>query len=255
MAKVATTLGAAPMLLAWDENDLPEPKEAIRAEVLAAHGVWMVSKSDLVSTAELDRMTALERSLIDSEPAGRARVFVGLTRSTFSNLVAFQAATGSTHYIYNAPCPGLVRRWDRGTCPDARSAGNPLLALEPLLPLDETGGLKLTVVVVGYGEVSNIDGLWAGMEGAAISGFALHRLNEASIPVEYRALTASGWSDRVGKGMAGTGGGDALLGFAVRGDGVSVVGLFEGGAVRAGNGEDCIGPGGLAALQVVIEQV
>ena len=256
MAKVATTLGRGPVLVVWDEDDLPESKEAIRADILAQHRIWMVSKTDMIPPAELARMNPLERSLIDFELARRARTFVGLTRSTFSNLVAFQAAPASRQFIYNAPGTDLVQRWDRGTCPDAASATNPLLARTPLVPAPDTAraGLKLTVVIAGFGELSNVDALCAGVAGAAISAFALHAVHPAALPVEYRALLPDGlWSDWVTPGrMVGAAGNEALLGLAVRGAGVTVAGLFAGGGVLAANGQDCVGVGGLAAMQVVV---
>lgn len=256
MAKVAATLGRKPVLVVWDEDDLPKPKEAIRADILAQHGIWMVSKSDLIPPAELARLNPLECSLIDFELARSTRTFVGLTRSTFSNLVAFQAAPASRQFIYNAPAPALLQRWDRGTAPDAATASNPLLARTPLVPAPNpaAAGLKLTVVIAGYGELSDIDNLSAGMPGAAITAFALHPLHAAARHVEYRALLPQGtWTDWVPPGhMLGTGGTEPLLGLAVRGEGITVAGLFAEGGILAAPGQDCTGTGGLAAIQILI---
>lgn len=68
-------------------------------------------------------MTALDASLIDFEIARTAEFFVGLSRSTFANLVSFERfclaySNKNRDFIYNLPGPTLGRRVDAGTSDD-----------------------------------------------------------------------------------------------------------------------------------------
>jgi hypothetical protein len=270
LAKVAATLGPAAerVFVVWDEGDLPEPQMAIRARAQTL-GITLFSKSDFLPAAALGRLDPLEASIMDFAVARQARVFVGLSRSTFSNLVTFEAGGTPLHYIYNNPGPLLARRWDHGTCADAASAGNPLIARERLVAGDEpvaSTGLKLTVHLAGFGDLSNSDALCAGIAGdaaRAIEGFMIQAVSPGAVALEYRAFSADGTASEwapVGTFVGSRGLGATLAGFAVRpatgGFVTTTAGQFDGRAelVLAGPGEACMG-GVLTAMQVVVEAV
>jgi len=109
---------------ACDENDLPLDKETIRALARRQVGIELLWKSDLLARA---RLSALSRSLLDFEMALRAPVFVGLTRSSFSNLAAFETfcrtrAPAPAHYIYDTKSLLLQQRRDNGAGRSPREA-------------------------------------------------------------------------------------------------------------------------------------
>ena len=88
MRKISNGLGkdADCAYVVCDEDDLPVSKDEIRATVMADCGIRLVWKSDVLSEAELAPPSAvLRRRSLDFEMALRAPVFVGLSRSTFSN--------------------------------------------------------------------------------------------------------------------------------------------------------------------------
>lgn len=100
-----------------DEGALPLPKEEIREIALRDHGVRLHWKSDFLP--EFADMLAIEASILDFEMAGQAPSFVGLSRSTFSNLAAQDLFARTrrhvrNHYLYNIPGPALVPRLDNG---------------------------------------------------------------------------------------------------------------------------------------------
>jgi hypothetical protein len=102
-----------------DESDLPVSKEEIRHIARREHGVELLWKSDLLGTAELAPLSPLTRSLLDFEMAVRAPIYVGLTRSTFSNMAAFEKYSRTrqrvtTHYIYDAKATAIWPRIDNG---------------------------------------------------------------------------------------------------------------------------------------------
>ncbi len=131
--KVVNTFGMAPggipgeIYVVCDEAALPVPRDEIRRACLDAHGVALRWKSDLLEPALLARLSVLERSILDFDMALHAERFVGLTRSSFSNLAAFEryCMTGAPvrgHYAYNVPGPLVVERRDQGAYAVARDA-------------------------------------------------------------------------------------------------------------------------------------
>jgi len=101
-----------------DEQALLLPKEQIRQECLFETGIRIYFKSDFVSPNELALYGPLRLSLIDFEMAYQSPVFIGNTRSTFSNMVTIQhyAMFGvhpHSHFAYNAPGPLYLRK-DKG---------------------------------------------------------------------------------------------------------------------------------------------
>jgi hypothetical protein len=111
-----------------DEAALPLPKEEIREIALREHGVRLHWKSDFLP--ECAEMLAIEACILDFEMAGQAPLFVGLSRSTFSNLVAQDLFARTRrhvrhHYLYNLPGPALVQRLDNGMRVVAGHAAQP----------------------------------------------------------------------------------------------------------------------------------
>lgn len=124
---VNTFPGTRRIYVTWDEAALTIPAAEVRAACRAKHGVELVSKSDLLSPFEMRLLTPLGLSMLDFEMALRAPVFVGNTRSTFSNGVTFEkfcltGAPVTTHYVYNPPGDVVVRRTDNGTTHDPAGA-------------------------------------------------------------------------------------------------------------------------------------
>jgi hypothetical protein len=100
-----------------DEENLPVDKREIIAYCEERYGKRLFFKSCLQELAAIgDTRTAL--SLIDFEVCLSLPYFVGLTRSTFSNLLCFTKLVTSRepwrHYIYNHPSDVLMPRRDGG---------------------------------------------------------------------------------------------------------------------------------------------
>jgi len=134
IAKVATTLPAeaASIYVICDEAALPVSKHDIRLAIQREFGIDLVWKSDLLDVAELDGLSLLDRSILDFEMAVAADVFVGLSRSTFSNMAALEKyartrAPVDRHYLYNLSGPDLCLRRDNGAfqIPALAVAANP----------------------------------------------------------------------------------------------------------------------------------
>jgi len=107
-----------------DEAALPVSTVAMRQACRARFGIELLWKSTFLTRFELALLTPLELSLIDFEMALRAPRFVGMTRSTFSNLVTFEKyclidKPIREHYIYNTNGDTLGRRTDNGVYDDA----------------------------------------------------------------------------------------------------------------------------------------
>jgi hypothetical protein len=99
-----------------DELSMPAPKEDIRAHALDRFGIRLIWKSDLINLAEFN---PLDLSLIDFEIARYSSRFIGLSFSTFSNLLclekfASQRNSVAGHFIYNHPGEVLRERLDNG---------------------------------------------------------------------------------------------------------------------------------------------
>lgn len=102
-----------------DEAMMPVPKDEIRAQVLAQQGVKLYWKSDIVPAKTRAELKTVEASILDFEMATLAPMFVGLSRSSFSNLVTLDVFSRTrqhvrSHYIYNVRGPELGRRLDNG---------------------------------------------------------------------------------------------------------------------------------------------
>lgn len=109
--------------ISCDERYMPSSKEAMRKDILSKTGINTLWKSDLLQKSIFDSLTPLEASLIDFEIARLSERFVGLSRSTFANLVSFERFATSyrnrnVDYIYNLPGKNLGKRVDAGTSDD-----------------------------------------------------------------------------------------------------------------------------------------
>jgi hypothetical protein len=126
--KIVNTLpDATRIYVACDEAALPVPTTVMREACRSRFGVELVWKSDLLTPFEKALPTPLELSLLDFEMALRAPRFVGITRSSFSNMVTFEkySLTGrpvEEHYIYNTDSDRLALRVDNGACDNPRRA-------------------------------------------------------------------------------------------------------------------------------------
>jgi hypothetical protein len=114
---------SGPIYIVCDERGLPFSKEEIRIAVKSEFNYDLYWKSDFLSKVDFEKLSVLERSLIDFEMAIQSEYFVGLTRSTFSNKVCWhkrcrEGIDVRTHYIYNNVGPTLSRRYDNGVFPD-----------------------------------------------------------------------------------------------------------------------------------------
>lgn len=102
-----------------DEPALLVPKEEIRQDVWSKHGVKLLFKSDFLNHFDINQLKPMHLSLIDFEIAVSAKTFVGLSRSTFSNMVSLQnyackKKVVENHYIYNAVGESILKRTDNG---------------------------------------------------------------------------------------------------------------------------------------------
>lgn len=129
IAKVKNTLVETPstIFVSCDEKYIFAPKWEIAEKVKADTGIQIVFKSDILSSEDFAELRPIDASLIDFELAKMSKVFVGLSRSTFANLVAFErfaGAYGDRHldYVYNLPGEVCGRRTDRGIHHDPQKA-------------------------------------------------------------------------------------------------------------------------------------
>jgi hypothetical protein len=134
VSKIKKTLPdeSSKIYVVCDEAALPVPKEEIRRAVKQEFAVELFWKTDLLTADELSSVSILDLSIFDFEMAVAADSFIGLTRSTFSNMVSLEkyARTGikpDNHYIYNLKGPGLALRKDSGafSYPELASAADP----------------------------------------------------------------------------------------------------------------------------------
>ena len=102
-----------------DENAMLSSRQDIRDACRSRLGIDVLWKSDLLDPALVRGLTPLDLALIDFEIARHARRFVGMSRSTFSNMLAVEAfahtrkpVTG--HFIYNHPGDRVMERKDNG---------------------------------------------------------------------------------------------------------------------------------------------
>jgi hypothetical protein len=131
LAKVRKTfpdLGLA--YVTSDEQSMPASKDEIRAVCRSAFGIGLVWKSDLLPAKLMAQLTPLDLSMIDYEIAKASPRFIGLTGSTFSNMLCFEkfAITRKPvrgHYIYNCRGDKVVERKDNGCATRAEGAIRP----------------------------------------------------------------------------------------------------------------------------------
>ena len=272
-----------------DEADLPTSTDEIRAVVKDQFGIHLTWKSDVFSATEFAALTNLDRSLIDFEMAVQAPVFIGLSRSTFSNMVSFELLSRrrsppASHYIYNVPGKHLGRRCDNGSRIVPHEVTNRLYLRQPLAPPscdDIHWTTALVAHIAGHGDLRSDAGAVIGVDSGAlvcglrpgdgrqcIEGFVIvPRISILSF--QYRAMLADGqWTDWAAGGtFVGTRHqGRPLLGFAARLIGplslsfyCLCVGSFSGkpDLVYAGAGQDCVAEDrrSLEAMQIVFRRL
>jgi hypothetical protein len=131
LSKVKNTFPDLRMLYATsDENAMLSSKNEIREACRSRFGIELLWKSDLLDPSLIGQLTPLDLSLIDFEIAKYSRRFVGLTSSTFSNMlgIAKLADTGQPvtgHYIYNRLGDVVVERKDNGFASTSHQALSP----------------------------------------------------------------------------------------------------------------------------------
>jgi hypothetical protein len=272
-----------------DERDLPASKDEIRAAVLERFAIRIVWKSDFLDPGLLEEMSGLDQSVLDFEMALAAPAFVGLSRSTFSNMVSFEVfcrtrRQAPNHFVFNVPGDRLSRRYDNGARLVSHEVTNAINLREPLAPLssqDIHWPISLCAHVSQLGDfvaqAGAVPGVYGGpivcglREGGAaatIEGFTI-TCEMPSLGLEYRALQHDGtWSAWVGQGeFAGSRGASLpLRGFSVRITGpLSLAfqcvcfGAFTGkpDLVQASVGQDCVAdpPLALRAMQIVVRRI
>jgi SAM-dependent methyltransferase len=132
ICNTAPVNGRPGIYVVCDEAALPVPKEDIRGAIRREFGIDLFWKSDLIAQDELAKLSLLDLSMLDFELCLAAESFVGLTRSTFSNMVALEKysrtqAPVERHYIYNMLGPRLALRTDNGAfeVPELAAAADP----------------------------------------------------------------------------------------------------------------------------------
>jgi hypothetical protein len=123
--KVANSFPDNPgmVYISCDQKHMPFSKEDTKRQIFERSGIVTLWKSDLLTEEEYQQMTPLDASLIDFELAVVSERFVGLSRSTFANLVTFQRFSDAyrnrnVDYVYNLPGDRLGARVDAGTADD-----------------------------------------------------------------------------------------------------------------------------------------
>ena len=106
------------ILACCDEADLPTPANELADEMRARFGIELKFKRDVEESVDVPE-GLLARAAVDFQVCLTVERYVGLTRSTFSNMACFvkSCAGGEVeHYVYNAPPRDrVVRRIDGGT--------------------------------------------------------------------------------------------------------------------------------------------
>lgn len=132
ICNTAPVNGRPGIYVVCDEAALPVPKEGIRGAIRREFGIDLFWKSDLIAQDELAKLSLLDLSMLDFELCLAAELFVGLTRSTFSNMVALEKysrteARVERHYIYNMLGSRLALRTDNGAfeVPELAAAADP----------------------------------------------------------------------------------------------------------------------------------
>ena len=110
-----------------DEPSMPATKEDIRGFALDRFRLKLVWKSDLINASSFN---PLDLSIIDFEIARASPRFVGLSFSTFANLLCLEKFTDQQtpvtgHFIYNHPGDIVIERRDNGLCLGSADAAMP----------------------------------------------------------------------------------------------------------------------------------
>ncbi|WP_435171402.1 hypothetical protein [Falsirhodobacter sp. 1013] len=105
------------VLACCDEGDLLQTRDELKKDA-ADFELNLVFKSEIEEQLELPT-SRLQRSAIDFEMCLMSDRYVGLTRSSFSNMVCLLKSLQMSpdipeHYIYNSKSREVVRRWDMG---------------------------------------------------------------------------------------------------------------------------------------------
>ena len=131
IGKIKTSISAptSDIYVVSDEAGLPIPKEEIRDLVKNNFGIDLHWKSDFLSDSSLRNLSLLDLSLMDFEVAIESKIFVGLSRSTFSSAVSLEKYSRTRsdvkqHYIYNADGITLAERDDNGAFEQASLAAD-----------------------------------------------------------------------------------------------------------------------------------
>lgn len=108
-----------------DEDDLLQGKEELRATA-SEIGFELSFMSDIRSPS-MEKLTTLQRSVLDFEICTSVDLYVGLSRSSFSNLACIIKSIKNygphpKHYIYNSKDECVLRRKDRGLQTDPSRA-------------------------------------------------------------------------------------------------------------------------------------
>jgi hypothetical protein len=120
VAKIIKTLPETKKILVFcDEAALLTPKSEMYESCRAAFDVELFWKSDFLSAEDIASLNNLELSLLDFELATAGKNYVGISRSTFSNMVTFEKfartrQSVTTDYIYNNNLSELSLRADNG---------------------------------------------------------------------------------------------------------------------------------------------
>lgn len=137
ITKISNTLpdDAADIYVVCDEAALPVAKDEIRTVVKQEFNINLFWKSDFLAEDEFNGLSPMDLSILDFEMALAAEGFVGLTRSTFSNMVTLERyartrAPVERHYVYNMHGPYLALRTDNGafSVPELAAATDPWAA-------------------------------------------------------------------------------------------------------------------------------
>lgn len=110
---------------ACDQAFLPHSVDVIKDTCWNFYGIYGVFKSDFLTSQELEDMKPIKLSLLDFEIAAEAKIFIGTSRSTFSNMVRLQQhcrGMSAEHFVYNRIGPRLARRTDIGQFTDVDAA-------------------------------------------------------------------------------------------------------------------------------------
>ncbi|MCB8877057.1 O-fucosyltransferase family protein [Acidisoma silvae] len=271
-----------------DETNLPVSKDEIREAVLQRHGISILWKSDVLTTSDINALSLLEQSVIDFEMALEAPCFIGMSRSTFSNMAGLEKfyrrrSALQHHFIYNLRGEQLGRRYDNGSYIVPATVCDPLLARVPLAPphyADVVFPITLIAHISTHGDFTTESALSGGAYGnplccgqrgdtakRTIEGFSFTS-QLADLGIEYRAQLDDGtWTEWLTQGrFAGARGLSLpLRGFSLRMTGALslnyvcyLIASFSGkpDLVQVEEGQDCVAETShsLEAMQIVFRR-